>query len=55
MPWTAKDADKHIKGLSGHQKSAWAKIANSALKEYGDEGKAIRTANAKVKRVDKKK
>lgn len=55
MPWTAADADKHIKGLSANQKKGWAKIANAALKEYnGDEGRAIRTANAKSKQVGKK-
>lgn len=55
MPWTAKDADRHIKGLSPEKKKAWAKIANAALKEYGgNEGRAIRTANAKVKQVHKK-
>lgn len=49
MPWKASDADRHKKGLTPAQKSAWAKIANSALKEYnGDEGRAIRTANAKA-------
>lgn len=51
MPWRARDASKHIKGLTGNQASAWASIANSALKEYQDEGRAIRTANARVKRV----
>lgn len=51
MPWRARDAKKHIKGLTGDQNNAWASIANAALKEYGDEGRAIRTANSRAKRV----
>lgn len=51
MPWRARDAKRHIKGLTGNQASAWVSIANSALKEYGDEGRAIRTANSRAKRV----
>ncbi len=55
MPWTAADADKHIKGLSGEQQAAWAKIANKALADCGSgsdcEGKAIRVANAAAQRV----
>ncbi len=54
MPWTAKDADKHKKGLTANQKAGWARIANAALKEYGDEGKAIRVSNAKAPQVGKK-
>lgn len=51
MPWTAADAYKHTKKadtkLEGKQ---WASIANSVLKDSGDEGKAIRIANAAVKK-----
>lgn len=59
MPWTASDADKHIKGLSDSQKSGWAKIANNALSECQKkggsdcEGYAIRVANSKSKNVGK--
>lgn len=53
MPWTAADAKKHKKGLNSTQAKAWAEIANNALKEYGDEGRAIRTANAKATRAKK--
>lgn len=53
MPWTAKDAKRHKKGLSPSQAKEWAKVANSVLascqKEGGKdcEGKAIRVANSK--------
>ncbi len=47
MPWTAKDASKHTKKANTPAKrKKWAKIANAALKKYGDEGRAIRAANA---------
>lgn len=48
MPWKAADASQHKKGLTSTQQKAWAEIANSALKEYGDEASAIRVANAKA-------
>lgn len=56
MPWTAKDADRHKKGLSARQKRQWAAVANSMLaacmKKGGSqsecEGRAIRGANSTV-------
>ena len=59
MPWKPEDAERHKKGLSEKQKRAWAEIANSALKsclasgekESVCEARAIRIANAMVKRV----
>jgi uncharacterized protein YdaT len=54
VPWSPGDADNHIKGLSDGQKRAWAKIANSVLTKSGDEGQAIRVANAKAKEVAKR-
>jgi Putative phage serine protease XkdF len=57
MPWTAADADRHIKGLSPSAQAAWAKIANQALADCGGgsecEGKAVRIANAAAQRVGK--
>lgn len=47
MPWTKSDVDKHKKGLTDAEKEKWVSIANSVLKDSGDEGKAIRIANAK--------
>jgi uncharacterized protein len=54
MPWTASDADRHVDGLSPHQREVWAAAANSALAECLEdggetdecEGRAIRIANA---------
>ena len=31
MPWTTKDVDKHMKGLSADEKGTWVKVANKAL------------------------
>lgn len=51
MPWTAQDADKHVKGLSKKQKRKWAAIANSVLEacqgQEGGEAKALKIANSK--------
>jgi len=53
MPWTASDAKRFKKGLSGTQAAKWAKIANGALKSCqakggsGCEASAIRIANSK--------
>ena len=48
MPWTAKDASKHKKGLNSAQAKTWAGVANGVLKSTGNEAEAIRTANARV-------
>lgn len=50
MPWTPDDATRHDKKIkSKSAKHAWASIANNVLRETGDEGKAIRIANAKAR------
>ena len=48
MPWTAEDAERHTN--SAKRQRMWAEIANSVLAETGDEGRAIREANAMVGR-----
>jgi uncharacterized protein YdaT len=49
MPWTAEDAERHTKkAKSAKRQRMWAEIANSVLTETGDEGRAIREANAMV-------
>lgn len=54
MPWTAKDADSHKKGLSPKQQRQWAAVANAALEKCEKDGgsdcdaSAIRQANAAV-------
>jgi uncharacterized protein YdaT len=51
MPWAAKDAPRHTKKASGAKsKRQWSKVANKVLKDSGDEGKAVRIANAAVKK-----
>ena len=47
MPWSASDAHKktHAADTSA-EKHKWQAIANTVLKKDGDEGKAIRIANA---------
>jgi len=50
MPWTPKDASaKTRKASSPAKKKKWAGVANAVLKKSGDDGKAIRIANAAVK------
>ena len=51
MPWTAEDAERHTKKADNAKRQRmWAEIANSVLAETGDEGRAIREANAMVGR-----
>jgi len=56
MPWSARDASRHTKrAKTPAQKRKWAKVANAALREYGDEGRAVRAANAALIPKKKKK
>ena len=51
MPYKPKDAIKHTKkATTPKKKRQFSKVANSVLKKSGDEGKAIRIANAAVKK-----
>jgi hypothetical protein len=51
MPWTANEAEKHThKATTSTLKELWAKVANESLERTGDEGRAIREANAVVAR-----
>ena len=48
-PWTSRDARRHThKANTAGKKRQFAKVANKVLDESGDEGKAIRIANAAV-------
>lgn len=50
MPWTVADALRHTKAAGSEcAKERWAKTANAVLEKTGDEGRAIRIANAAVK------
>ena len=48
----AEDAERHPKKADNAKRQRmWAEIANSVLAETGDEGRAIREANAMVGRT----
>jgi hypothetical protein len=56
MPWKEEDAKRHTKkARTPKKKRQWSAVANKVLQESGDEGKAIRIANAVVKKPKKKK
>jgi hypothetical protein len=48
MPWNIEDVERHHKGLSDVDKRKWVAVANKQLAALGDEGRAIREANAVV-------
>lgn len=51
MPWTPDDAARHThKVTTWALKELWAKVANECLERTGDEGRAIREANAVIAR-----
>jgi hypothetical protein len=51
MPWTPSDAQRHThKATTPELQELWTKVANDALQRLGDEGQAIREANAVVAR-----
>lgn len=55
MPWTPKDATSHTKkARSPKAKRQWRDVADSVLAKTGNEGRAIREANAVVARRKKK-
>lgn len=54
MPWTSADAQKKTRKASTPKKQRqWSVVANSVLSSTGDEGRAIREANAVVGRKRK--
>jgi hypothetical protein len=51
MPWTPADAESHThKASTRALQELWAKVANETLQRTGDEGRAIREANAVIAR-----
>jgi len=51
MPWKSGDAPRFTKkAKSPAAKKQFSKVANKVLRESGDEGKAVRIANAAVKK-----
>ena len=56
MPWKPGSARKHTrKASTPAKKRQWSATANKVLRETGDEGRAVRTANAVVKKSRKRK
>lgn len=52
MPWKASDAEgKTKKADTPEKQGAWARLANAVLKDTGDEGRAIKVANAAVAKM----
>lgn len=55
MPWTPRDATgKTKRARSPKAKRQWADVADRVLAKTGDEGRAVREANAAVKRRGKR-
>jgi len=55
MPWTPKDATRHTKkARSAGAKRQWSTVADKVLAQSGEDGKAIRIANAAVAKRKKK-
>lgn len=51
MPWNPKDASRFTKkAKTPKAKRQFAKVANNILERTGDEGRAIKGANAAVKK-----
>lgn len=51
MPWSPKDAERHTKKASTpSSKKQWAAVADAVRAKTGNDGQAIRVANAAVKR-----
>ena len=57
MPWSVSDLPDSVKNKtwSAHQKEIFVHAANAALKEYGDDGKAIAVGTAAADHAEEKK
>ena len=56
MPWSPSDAKaKTRKAATPNKKRQWSKVANEVLTRTGDEGRAVRAANAAVNRATQTK
>ncbi len=56
MPWTPRDAKaKTRKASTPKRKRQWSAVANGVLAKTGDESRAIREANAVVRRSARRK
>lgn len=51
MPWQASDALRHSsRATTAKKRKMWSEVANAVLKQTGDEGRAVRAANAAIKK-----
>ena len=56
MPWSPSDAKaKTGRANTPTKQRQWAEVANSVLKRTGDEGRAVREANAVVRSASDKR
>jgi len=52
VPWlTDEDSLRHNKRAQGRLGEIWRQVANETLERTGDEGRAIREANAVIARI----
>jgi len=55
MPWKPSDAaGKTKKADTSKEKDVWSRVANENLKKNGNEGRAIRAANAAIRKMNRK-
>jgi hypothetical protein len=55
MPWlTDADSLPHNRRAEGRLGEIWRKVANETLERTGDEGRAIREANAVIDRTQER-
>ena len=55
MPWKPSDAaGKTKKADTSKEKDVWSRVANKNLKKNGNEGRAIRAANAAIRKMNRK-
>ena len=55
MPWlTDADSLRHNRRAEGRLGEIWRKVANETLERTGDEGRAIREANAVIDRTQER-
>lgn len=56
MPWSSSDSfQKTKKANTKAKKKQWVETANAVLSDSGDEGKAVRIANAAVAKRKKRR
>ena len=52
MPWLANDAAGHDKKAdTSKKKDVWTRVANKTLKKTGNDARAIRVANAVIRKM----